>query len=195
MSSPREVAIVLGRGDCSPHIPSRATGPAWRGGSAGLARRTRIYRVRIPRREGHSIHRVVSPAPGPCRRRQPHPRTHPSWPQRQGSRAAVGDPDRTTGANLRPSSLLLLRGNAGGMAPVLPCGRPGRRVGRCRRSNPSAVPGANTAWGGTRPPAAMRDWHQGAKSPPSRPGAARALRRPPAPGTPHTSSACSACAR
>src|SRR5262249_49762290 len=33
------------------------------------------------------------------------------------------------------------------------------------RSNPSAVPGANTEWGGTRPPSSIRDWHQSAKSP------------------------------
>jgi len=85
-------------------------------------------------------------------------------------------------------------GDSGGVAPVLQCGRPGRRVGPCWRSNPSAVPGANTEWGGTMPPSSIRDWHQSAKSPPSRPGAARALRRPPAPGTPRTSSACSACA-
>ena len=83
-------------------------------------------------------------------------------------------------------------GDSGGVAPVLQCGRPGRRVGPCWRSNPSAVPGANTEWGGTMPPSSIRDWHQSAKSPPSRPGAARALRRPPAPGTPRTSSACSA---
>ena len=76
------------------------------------------------------------------------------------------------------------------------------------RSNPSAVPGANTEWGGTMPPSSIRDWHQGAKSPGLRPprGHADTLvstlvypllpllpsRRP---GTRHSSSACSACAR
>src|SRR5262249_54509025 len=32
------------------------------------------------------------------------------------------------------------------------------------RSNLSAVPGANPAWGGTMPPSAIRDWHPSAKS-------------------------------
>src|SRR5262249_1619521 len=31
------------------------------------------------------------------------------------------------------------------------------------RSNPSAVPGANTEWGGTMPPSAIRDWQQSDK--------------------------------
>jgi hypothetical protein len=31
-------------------------------------------------------------------------------------------------------------------------------------SNLSAVPGANTEWGGTMPPSAIRDWQQSDKS-------------------------------
>jgi hypothetical protein len=34
-------------------------------------------------------------------------------------------------------------------------------------SNPSAVPGANTEWGGTMPPSSIRDWHPSAKSSPA----------------------------
>src|SRR4029077_4375817 len=50
------------------------------------------------------------------------------------------------------------------VVPLLPCSWPGRRIGLLLRSNPSAVPGANTEWGGTMPPSSIRDWHQSAKS-------------------------------
>jgi hypothetical protein len=39
------------------------------------------------------------------------------------------------------------------------------------RSNSSAVPGANTEWGGTMPPSSIRDWHQCDKSLSAHPGA------------------------
>src|SRR5262249_58306537 len=38
----------------------------------------------------------------------------------------------------------------------------GAEGGAGLRSTPSAVPGAKTEWGGTMPPAAIRDWHQSA---------------------------------
>ena len=55
--------------------------PPCGGGSAGLARQTRIHLVRIPRREGHSIHSVVPPPPALVaggRRIQGHIRVGPN---------------------------------------------------------------------------------------------------------------------
>jgi hypothetical protein len=58
----REVAIVLFKGDCSQHIPSRGTAHDSREQLCrGMSRQTRTYLVRIPRRKGHSIQRVVLP--------------------------------------------------------------------------------------------------------------------------------------
>src|SRR5205809_5347519 len=63
VASLREIAIVLFRGDCSQHIPSRGTAHA-NGEQLCLVIRLwqmRIYLVRIPRRKGHSIQSIVRP--------------------------------------------------------------------------------------------------------------------------------------
>src|SRR5215510_13191314 len=124
----------------------------------------RTYLVRIPRRQGHSIHSDVLAGFHHRWRKPPHPRTDSSWPPREGSQVAA----RQLRSNNRAEAWLLF-------SPLCsvpfhsPCGAPtiprtwaeGRAL---LRSNLSAVPGANTEWGGTRPPSAIRDWHQGAKS-------------------------------
>src|SRR5215831_9174269 len=132
----------------------------------------RTYLVRIPHRKGHSIHSDVL-AGFPHRwRKPPHPRTDSSWPPREGSQVAA----RQLRSNNRAEAWLLF-------SPLCsvqfdsPCGAPtiplawaeGRAL---LRSNLSAGPGANTEWGGTRPPSSIRDWHQSAKSPPRRSPAA-----------------------
>src|SRR5262245_31360076 len=124
----------------------------------------RTYLVRIPRRQGHSIHSDVL-AGFPHRwRKPPHPRTDSSWPSREGSRVAA----RQLRSNNRAEAWLL-------SSPLCsvpfdsPCGAPTipRTWAEDRallRSNLSAVPGANTEWGGTMPPPSIRDWHPSAKS-------------------------------
>src|SRR5262245_60427083 len=94
----------------------------------------------------------------------PHPRTDSSWPQREGSQVAA----RQLRSNNRAEASLVLFALAFVQAANL-CGAPtipltwaeGKAL---LRSNLSAVPGANTEWGGTMPPSAIRDWHQSAKS-------------------------------
>jgi hypothetical protein len=75
----------------------------------GQARQTRTYLVRIPRRPSHSIQRVVQAGPNPEGSEPPHPRSHPSWPGREGSRGAGGSSDRTTGPTFRWSARLRQR--------------------------------------------------------------------------------------
>lgn len=60
VASLREVAIVLFKGDCSQHIPSRGTAHDNREQLCRV-RQMRIYLVRIPRRKGHSIQSIVRP--------------------------------------------------------------------------------------------------------------------------------------
>ena len=111
-----------------------------------------IYLVRIPHRMGHSIHSNVRPGFHPCRRKAPHPRTDSSWPQREGSQVAPGQlrPNNRAEPYCLWSPLCLT-------AKIPVTGAEGRAL---LRSNLSAVPGANSEWGGTRPPSAIRDWHQ-----------------------------------
>jgi hypothetical protein len=196
LSSLREVAIVLCRRDCSQHIPSQGTahddrgqlGPATDPGRCGriwceflTARATPYTATCWP----------ASPIADESRRIQGPTRVGPNG---RDLKLPAGNSDRTTGPKLTSSRLLsVLSGStAPSGAPTIPLtwaeGR--ATVG----TDLSAVPGAKTEWGGTMPPSAIRDWHQSAKSPPSRSGAPGALRRPPVPGTPRTSSACSACA-
>src|SRR6266567_1206087 len=115
----------------------------------------RTYLVRIPRRKGHSIQRDVPPGLGHCWPRPTHPRSDSSWPQREGSQAALG----RLGSNNRAESCSLLtplcpdRLDGPRLATTIP---PTWAEGRALLgSNPSAVPGANTEWGGTMPPSSF----------------------------------------
>ena len=124
----------------------------------------RIYLVRIPHREGHSIHSSVllaSALVGPGRRIQD---LISSWPQREGSQAA----SRQLRSNNRAAAshpqypLCFIRFDSPSSLTTIPLTWAEDRA--LLGSNPSAVPGANTEWGGTRPPSAIRDWHPSAKS-------------------------------
>src|SRR5262249_32646002 len=95
----------------------------------------------------------------------PHPRTDSSWPQREGSRVAPGQlrSNNRAEAYFLVTPLCFIRFNSPFGATTMPLAwAEGRAL---LRSNLSAVPGANIEWGGTRPPSAIRDWHQSVKSP------------------------------
>jgi hypothetical protein len=165
----------------------------------------RISLVRIPHRQGHSIHRVVRPGQHHGWRKLPYPRTHSSWPKREGSQVA-----RQLGSNNRVESWIVRSPSCLGaipefVAPVLPCSWPGRRIGLCCEATraPSQGPRPNGAarcrplpFGiGTKalnPPV----WATLA-CPPIRTVAfpLPSLRPPRGPGTRHRSSVCSTCAR
>src|SRR6516165_11088547 len=124
----------------------------------------RIYLVRIPHREGHSIQSVVllaSALVGPGRRIQD---LISSWPQRQGSQAASRQlrSNNRTAASHPQYPLCFIRFDSPSSLTTIPLTWAEDRA--LLRSNPSAVPGANTEWGGTRPPSAIRDWHPSAQS-------------------------------
>ena len=100
---------------------------------------------------------------GHCWLMPPHPRSEPSWPQREGSQVARGQlrSNNRAEACFRITPLCFVRCDRRLVAAtLLLTWAEGRAL---PRSSPSAVPGANTEWGGTTPPSAIRDWHQGAK--------------------------------
>ena len=112
-----------------------------------MARQMQISLVRIPHRQGHSIHRVVRPGRHRVWRKLPHPRTHSSWPEREGSQVA-----RQLGSNNRVESWFVRSPSYLGaipefVAPVLPCSRPRRRIGLCWEATraPSQGPRPNGA--------------------------------------------------
>ena len=127
LSSLREAATVLFSRGCSRPIPSRGTAggnpPAAR---PGRARPTRTNLVRIPRRPSHSIQSIVRPSPDPGVG-APHPRSHPSWPGREGSRGAGGSSDRTTGPTVYWSLPSLRRRRCNPGAALRPPLTPGTR--------------------------------------------------------------------
>src|SRR5262249_54272443 len=94
----------------------------------------------------------------------PHPRSDSSWPKREGSRVAsqqLRSNNRAEALSLF-SPLWFVRFDNSLEAPTItPTWAEGKAL---LRSNPSAVPGAKTEWGGTMPPSAIRDWHQSDKS-------------------------------
>src|SRR5581483_8214071 len=102
----------------------------------------------------------------------PHPRSDSSWPPREGSQVATRQlrSNNRAEAWLLSFTLFFIQSDTSFGAPTIPLTwAEGRAL---LRSNPSAVPGAKTEWGGTMPPSSIRDWHQGAKSPGLRPAAA-----------------------
>src|SRR5579883_2873496 len=112
----------------------------------------RTYLVRIPHRQGHSIQSDVlltSAIAGGCRRIHGPTRVGPNG---RDLKLAGGNFDRTTGPKLGFCCLLwvqlLLRNKV--RAPTIP--RTWAEDRALLRSNLSAVPGANTEWGGTMPP-------------------------------------------
>src|SRR5262245_10838685 len=126
----------------------------------------RINLVRIPHRQGHSIHRVVRPGHRHFWRKLPYPRTHSSRPKREGSQVArqLGSNNRVESWFVRPPFLPRCHSRV-----RCPCATMQLAWAEDRAllgSNPSAVPGANTEWGGTMPPSSIRDWHPSAKSSP-----------------------------
>jgi len=138
---------------------------------------------------------------GPQGPRPPHPGHISSWPKREGSRVAAGaarieQPGRSV---VPPAPLCPIRFDSPFWASTIPLAWAGGRA--LLGSNPSAVPGAETEWGGIVPPSSIRDRHQSAKSPPlpSRslsPASPLLSSLPPRrPGIRRRSSACSACAR
>jgi hypothetical protein len=105
---------------------------------------------------------------GPCEPGPPHPGHISSWPKREGSWAAVRQlrSNNRAAAWFLQSPLCCVRFDSPFGAPIIPSAwAEGRAL---LRSHPSAVPGAETEWGGTRPPSAIRDRHQSAKPPPRR---------------------------
>src|ERR1043165_7901910 len=90
LSSPREVAIVLFKGDCSQHIPSQGTAHDSREQLCLVigCGRCGFILVRIPHRKGHSIQRDVLLGCDHCWPRPPHPRSDSRWPKREGSQVA-----------------------------------------------------------------------------------------------------------
>ena len=186
LSSLREVAIVLCRRDCSQLIPSQGT---------AHDTREQFYPVTDPGRCGRiwceflTVRATLTKAT--C-----------CWPRPLLAQAAAST-DRTElaptggisschratpieqpGRGVVPSSpLCFVRLASPFAATTMPLAwAEGRAL---LRSNPSAVPGANTEWGGTMPPSAIRDWHQSAKS----------FTQPRVLDTPRRLPACSACAR
>jgi hypothetical protein len=96
---------------------------------------------------------------GPGWPKPPHPRSDSRWPQREGSHVAPRQPrpnNRDEAWFLFPPRWSVPFDSPFG-APTIPLTwAEGRAL---LRSNLSAVPGANTAWGGTMPPSSIRDWH------------------------------------
>jgi len=205
VASLREVAIVLVPGDCPQHIPSRGTAHESRG---------QLRRAQGPADADLSSANSSPPGPlHPTRRaaglghgwpRPPHPGHISSWPKREGSQAAREQlrSDNRAAAWSQQPPLCCVRFDSPFGAPITPLAwAEGRAL---LRSNPSAVPGAETEWGGTMPPSPIRDRHPGAKPSPRRPlayslphPAPAWLSSPPRrrPGTRRRSAACSACAR
>ena len=160
-----------------------------------MARPMRISLVRIPHRQGHSIHRVVRPGRHRVWRKLPHPRTHSSWPEREGSQVA-----RQLGSNNRVESWFVRSPSYLGaipafVVPVLPCSWPGRRVGLCWEATraPSQGPRPNGAARCRPLPFGIGTQALNPLPPPCQ--ARRAVTRPRGPGTRHTSFFGSACAR
>ena len=125
----------------------------------------RTYLVRIPHRKGHSIQSDVLAGFDHC------------WPQAAASTVRhelaqtggisschTATPIEQPGRSLlrHVSSLFLFRDDILFLTTTMPLTWAEDRA--LLRSNPSAVPGANTEWGGTMPPSAIRDWHQSDKS-------------------------------
>src|ERR1700745_3178461 len=111
----------------------------------------RTYLVRIPHRKGPSIHRAVLPTPGQCGPGPPHPRSEPSWPQREGSQVARGQlrSNNRAEACFRMTPLCFVRCGGRLVVATLPLtwveGRappflPTRLVLPCRRPCPREVP-------------------------------------------------------
>jgi hypothetical protein len=152
VASLREAAIVLFQGDCSQHIPSR-----------GAAHSGREQLCRFSVLADADVSGANSSPPGPlhpkrraasrghCWPRPPHPRSASSWPQREGSQLANGNSDRTTGRILVPSPPLwfVQFDNPFGAPTITLTWAEGRATAG---TDLSAVPGAKTEWGGTRPP-------------------------------------------
>src|SRR5437660_1360876 len=170
LSSLREVAIVLCRRDCSQLIPSQGTAHVYREQLGPVTDPGRCGRIWC-----EFLTAKATPTNATC-----------CWPRPLLTQAAAST-DRT---ELAPT------GGISSCHRTTPIEQPGRSVlphpplcfvrfdglflattipptwaeGRALlRSNPSAVPGANTEWGGTMPPSSIRDWHRGAKSPGLRP--------------------------
>ena len=104
----------------------------------------------------------------PCEPGPPHPGHISSWPQREGSQAAarqLGSNNRAAAWSLLSPLCSVLYASPFAATTIPSAWAEGRAL---LRSNPSAVPGAKTEWGGTMPPSAIRDWHQGAKPSPRR---------------------------
>jgi hypothetical protein len=203
LPSPREVAIVLVTGDCSLHIPSPST-----------AHDHRKQLCQLPRgRCGfiwcEFLAARATPSNATCcqawtstgsSRRIHGP--HRVGPNGRDLTLPSGNGDRTTGRILASSVSFPLKHQL--RTATIPWTWAEDRA--LLGSNPSAVPGANTEWGGTRPPSSIRDWHQGAKSRglgrspsmllrdfPS--GPQFSVMQPHVLGTRHRLFACSACAR
>src|SRR5262245_61476617 len=101
---------------------------------------------------------------GHCWLMPPHPRSDSSWPPREGSQVALWQlrSNNRAEACFLITPLCFVRFDSPFLAATIPLTWAEDRA--LLRSNLSAVPGANTEWGGTMPPSAIRDWHPGAKS-------------------------------
>jgi hypothetical protein len=125
----------------------------------------RIYLVRIPRRKGHSIQRVVLPGfdhfwPKPAASTVTFELAQTGGISSCNKATQIEQPAPNLASSV--SSLVCCRyGNDFHTSTIPLAWAEGRAL---LRSNSSAVPGAKTEWGGTMPPSSIRDWHQSAKS-------------------------------
>src|SRR5262245_52696835 len=85
-------------------------------------------------------------------------------PNGRDLKSPEGNSDRATGANLCSSRLLHVLGRFRRIPSFATMPAAWAEDRALPGSNPSAVPGANTEWGGAMPPSAIRDWHRSAKS-------------------------------
>jgi hypothetical protein len=156
--------------------------------SSAMGRQTRTYLVRIPRRKDHSIQSIVRLA-WRSLAGAPHPRSDLELAPTGGISSCMATRIEQPAESLLVVPPSCLRRFRKVLVPCYNCTRPGRGIGLCCGSNPSAVPGAKTEWGGTRPPSSIRDWQQSAKS------VSPSVMRPQWLGTRRKTFVCSTCAR
>jgi hypothetical protein len=193
LSSPRGVAIVLVRGDCPQAIPSRETAHVGRGRLCRVCpgRRGCIWCEFLAVRPLYSEHRAADSRP---LRAEAAASTVTFELAQTGGISSC----HTTTRIEQPGCIVIrqasfwLWGVSRGARPCATMRLTWAEGRALLRSNPSAVPGANTRMG--RHDAALFHSGIGTKAP-NLGSSPTALRPPQVLGTPRTSFVCSACAR